>query len=84
MTSWLEKHKDEIELFFLPAYSPEYNPDELLNSDIKRGVGAKFYAKTQRELEAHAYNHLRACLASRYRYKIYVQSCQEDVIIERT
>ena len=27
---------------------------------------------------------LRACLASRYRYKIYVQSCQEDVIIERT
>ena len=59
VTSWLEKHKDEIELFFLPAYSPEYNPDELLNSDIKRGVGAKFYAKTQRELEAHAYNHLR-------------------------
>ena len=46
MTSWLEKHKDEIELFFLPAYSPEYNPDELLNSDIKRGVGAKFYAKS--------------------------------------
>ncbi|MBR4831573.1 MAG: hypothetical protein IKZ97_02980, partial [Butyrivibrio sp.] len=44
--------------FFLPAYSPEYNPDELLNSDIKRGVGAKFYAKTQQELEAHAYNHL--------------------------
>ncbi len=25
---WLEKHKDQIELFFLPSYSPELNPDE--------------------------------------------------------
>jgi len=28
--TWLEKHKDQIELFFLPAYSPEFNPDEYL------------------------------------------------------
>ena len=39
--SWVEEHKDRIELFFLPPYSPEYNPDELLNSDIKRNAGAK-------------------------------------------
>jgi transposase len=31
--SWLEKHKAEIEVFYLPSYAPEYNPDELLNSD---------------------------------------------------
>jgi transposase len=37
--AWLKKHKAEIEVFYLPPYAPEYNPDELLNSDLKRGVG---------------------------------------------
>ena len=35
---WLDKNKDKIELFFLPPYSPEYNPDEYLNHDLKRNV----------------------------------------------
>ena len=30
---WLEKHKKMIEVFYLPAYSPELNPDEYLNCD---------------------------------------------------
>ena len=33
--TWLEKHRDEIEIFYLPPYAPEYNPDELMNSDLK-------------------------------------------------
>jgi len=28
---WVKKHSDRIEIFFLPPYSPEYNPDEYLN-----------------------------------------------------
>lgn len=32
---WLEKHKKDIQIFFLPAYAPELNPDELLNQDVK-------------------------------------------------
>ena len=35
---WLKEHKDEIEVFFLPSYSPELNPDEYLNCDLKDGV----------------------------------------------
>jgi transposase len=35
----LEKRKDEIEIFYLPPYAPEDNPDELLNGDLKRGMG---------------------------------------------
>ena len=30
---WLEEHTDQIEVFFLPSYSPELNPDEYLNCD---------------------------------------------------
>ena len=33
--AWLEKHKDKIEVFFLPPYAPEYNPDEYLNHALK-------------------------------------------------
>ena len=40
VAAWLEEHKEQIELFFLPPYAPEYNPDELLNSDLKRNAGA--------------------------------------------
>lgn len=32
---WLKKNKKRIEIYFLPPYSPELNPDELLNNDIK-------------------------------------------------
>ena len=28
VSEWLEEHKHEIEVFFLPTYSPEPNPDE--------------------------------------------------------
>ena len=38
---WLAEHSDEIEVFFLPAYSPELNPDEYLNCDLKAGVHSK-------------------------------------------
>ena len=38
VASWLEKHKDKIEAFFLPPYAPEYNPDEYLNHALKISV----------------------------------------------
>jgi len=33
---WLKANKDKIELFFLPSYSPELNPDEYFNGTLKR------------------------------------------------
>ena len=38
VASWLEKHKDKIEAFFLPPYAPEYNPDEYLHHVLKISV----------------------------------------------
>jgi transposase len=35
---WLAR-QDRIALFFLPGYSPELNPDELLNQDVKSHAG---------------------------------------------
>ena len=36
--AWLEEHRDQIEVFYLPAYSPELNPVEYLNNDMKGTV----------------------------------------------
>ena len=33
--NWLNVHREKIHMYFLPGYSPELNPDELLNQDIK-------------------------------------------------
>jgi transposase len=32
---WVEQNIESIELFYLPSYSPEKNPDEYLNCDLK-------------------------------------------------
>jgi transposase len=34
--TWVAEHAERIELHFLPAHSPELNPDEQLNQDVKR------------------------------------------------
>lgn len=33
--NFVEKNKDKLKLFFLPPYSPELNPDELVWNDVK-------------------------------------------------
>lgn len=33
--AWVAQHRRQIRLFFLPGYSPELNPDEYLNHDVK-------------------------------------------------
>ena len=56
---WLKEHENEIELFFLPSYSPELNPDEYLNCDLKDGVHSSVPARTKIELKQKAISHLR-------------------------
>lgn len=60
VTAWLEKHKDEIEVFFLPPYAPEYNPDELLNSDLKRNIGNRSMPRSELELEHNVRSHMKS------------------------
>lgn len=57
--AWIENHKDEIEIFYLPPYAPEYNPDELVNSDLKRSVGSLGMPKTEDELMSKIHSYLK-------------------------
>ena len=58
--AWLDKHKEEIEVFYLPPYAPEYNPDELVNSDLKRSVEKKASPNSKEELEHNVRSHLKS------------------------
>jgi transposase len=51
---WVKVHKDRILLFFLPGYSPELNPDELLNQDVKSNALGRRRARDERELMSNS------------------------------
>lgn len=48
--AWLEKHQEQIELFYLPSYSPELNPDEYLNGNLKHKVRSGIPARSKEDL----------------------------------
>jgi transposase len=60
ITEWVGQKQDVLELFYLPSYAPEYNPDELVNSDIKRNAGARVSPKSQEKLEHNVRSRLMA------------------------
>ena len=55
---WLGEHAEQIELFFLSAYSPDLNPDEHLNADVKQGVGSRAPVRTKNRLHTAITNHM--------------------------
>ena len=50
----------KIEVFYLPSYSPELNPDELLNADLKQRVTTAAPARNKRTLTRNASSALRS------------------------
>jgi len=41
LNEWLSENTDRIEVFFLPPYSPELNPQEYVSQDVKTNVIGK-------------------------------------------
>jgi transposase len=59
VTRWLDAHVDDLRLFFLPGYSPELNPDEFLNHDVKANAVGRRRAHDQAELIGNVRTYLR-------------------------
>ena len=56
---WLEEHKEQIEIFYLPSYSPELNPDEYLNSNLKTKVHSGPPIRNRKDLELKTRSFMR-------------------------
>lgn len=57
--AWVAKRSKRIELFYLPSYSPELNPEERLNADLKHAIGSKVPARTKAKLKTAATEHMQ-------------------------
>jgi transposase len=57
---WLRRHRDRLRLFFLPPYSPELNPDESLNQDVKTNALGRRPPRDADELAANVRGYLRS------------------------
>lgn len=60
VTRWIEKHHKQIRLFRLPGYSPELNPDELLNQDVKSNALGRQRPRDQQEMIGQVRSYLRS------------------------
>lgn len=58
--AWLAEHREAIDVHYLPSYSPELNPNELLNAEVKRVVTRQAPARTKQQLLQAASRHLRS------------------------
>jgi transposase len=58
LTEWVEKNKGKIAVFYIPPYSPDLNPDEHINADVKYGVGSKQPKRTKEELRKTTQSHM--------------------------
>ena len=71
--AWSVEHKKEIELFYLPSYSPELNPEERLNADLKQALYTKVPIRTKARLKEATNQHMQSLEKSPERVKKFFQ-----------
>jgi transposase len=75
--AWVEVNKSKIEIFHLPSYSPEKNPDEYLNCDLKYGLSIKPSPRNEEQLKGNVEEHMSMLQANQNRVKKYFE--HEDI-----
>ena len=68
---WVQENKEKIELYYLPSYSPEKNPDEYLNCDLKYGLSEKPSPRNVEQLRNNVENHMLMLQQNQQRVKKY-------------
>ena len=58
--AWVARRPQQIEMFFLPGYSPQLNPDELLNNDVKSNAVGRRRPANQEELMSGVRSYVRS------------------------
>jgi transposase len=72
---WLADKTDRIEVFYLPKYAPERNPDEYLNCEVKANINTDGLPKDREELQGKLHRFMQrlaklpARVASYFKHK---------------
>ena len=71
--AWVAERQDQIELFYLPIYSPQLNPEERLNADLKQEMGKRVPVRTKATLREAANEHMAMLEQNPQRVMSYFQ-----------
>lgn len=71
--AWRQRHREKIEVFCLPSYSLELNPDELLNADLKQAITKGAPRRARGELKQAVVGYLRKLANMPARIKTYFE-----------
>ena len=83
---WLADKKDKIEVFYLPKYAPERNPDEYLNCDVKGNINVDGLPKDRDELKAKLHRFMQRLaklpkrIASYFKHKLIHYAAGPDPV----
>lgn len=66
--NWVQENEKRIRLVFLPSYSPELNPDELLNQDVKSNALGRQRPHNPKEL------------MGKVRSYLWSRQCKPDIV----
>jgi transposase len=69
--TWLAGREAEIEVFYLPPYSPELNPDEGISGDLKQAVTRKVPARGKQQPRRAVIGHMRRLSKSPHRVRSF-------------
>ncbi|GAV36632.1 hypothetical protein ROTAS13_04320 [Roseomonas sp. TAS13] len=59
VTTWAAANTERIELFYLPPYAPEHNPDEFLNNDVKQALARRRVPRDKASLRSGLTSYMR-------------------------
>ena len=71
---WASKRAESIELHYLPSYSPDLNPDEYLNRDLKTELSKRPSGRKEGHFKSQAKTEMRRLQKSPDRVKKYFRS----------
>ncbi|GHV48259.1 hypothetical protein FACS1894204_12420 [Synergistales bacterium] len=74
IAEYVEKNKDKIEIFYLPPYTPERNPDEYLNGNLKREIAKRGHSKNLKDLRSNTNSIMRKIQKDRNHVKSYFEN----------
>lgn len=77
---WVGERKDEIELHYLPSYSPDLNPDEYLNCDLKAQLAKSGSRRNKTQFQEQTKAKMRSLAKQPNRVKSYFNSRKLEYI----
>lgn len=81
--AWLDWHRNKIELFFLPPYAPESNPDEYLNHALKLSVHSGHLPRTKCDIRHKTASFMRILQYSPDKVSAFFQHNHVSYILVR-